>query len=115
MAGIDKTYIYWKEYPTYRQWWIDNYNKMKKELGHTIYLYPFQYFRPFDPKEYTPQFLKENTQDLESCKNIAYEFPVWNTSEKVDMWLIKNCNIQSFQKRLRSVYPRHWKGFKIKK
>ena len=32
MASIDKLYIDGKEYPLYRQWWIDNYEKMKKEV-----------------------------------------------------------------------------------
>ena len=31
MAGIDKTYIDGKDYSIYRQWWIDNYDKMKTE------------------------------------------------------------------------------------
>ena len=38
MAGIDKTYIDGKYYPLYREWWINNYDKMKKELGDYIYM-----------------------------------------------------------------------------
>ena len=30
MAGVDKTYIDGKEYPLYRKWRIDNYDKKKK-------------------------------------------------------------------------------------
>ena len=37
MAAIDKTYIDGKEYPIYRQWWIDNYDKMVKELNKKIF------------------------------------------------------------------------------
>ena len=115
MAGIDKTYIDGKDYPLYRQWWIDNYDKMIKELGDPIWLYPFNYFAPLSYKddfpEITPEFLKDNTGDLDYYKN-SHDFPIWNTSESKDKWLIKNCNIQSFRNRMLEVYPHNWKGFK---
>ena len=114
MAGVDKTYIDGKEYPLYRKWWIDNYDKMKKELGDYIYLYTFNYFYPNEPDEFTPEFLLNHTGDLEYYKN-AYNFPIWSTSEKVDKWLIKNCNIQSFRERMLEVYDHKWKGFKGQK
>ena len=37
MAGIDKTYIDGKDYKHYRTWWIDNYYKMKRELGYAVW------------------------------------------------------------------------------
>ena len=114
MACIDKTYIDGKDYPLYRKWWIDNYDKMIKELGQPIYLYTFNTFYPNEPDDVTPQFLLENTQDLKELKN-SYDFPIWNTSEKVDKWLIKNCEIQSFRERMLAVYPRNWVGFKGQK
>ena len=114
MAAIDKTYIDGKEYPLYRKWWIDNFDKMKKELGNYIYLYTFNYFYPNEPDEFTPEFLLNNTGDLEYFKN-SYNFPIWNTSEKVDKWLIKNCNIQSFRERMIEVYDHKWEGFKGQK
>ena len=114
MGGIDKTYIDGKDYPLYREWWINNYDKMKKELGGYIYLYTFNYFYPNEPDEFTPEFLLNNTGDLNHYKN-AYDFPIWNTSEKVDRWLIKNCDIQSFRNRILEVYNHKWKGFKGQK
>ena len=110
MAGIDKTYIDGKDYKFYRQWWIDNYDKMIKELGDPIYLYPFGYcYDEID--DITPEFLKNNTDDLKQLEN-SYDFTIWNTSEYIDLWLINNCNIQSFRDRMLEVYDLNWKGFK---
>ena len=111
MAGIDKTYIDGREYKIYRQWWIDNYEKMIKETGSYIWLYTFSFFYPNEPEEFTPEFLQNNTADLAYYKDM-YDFAIWNTSEKVDKWLVKNCNIQSFRDRMLDVYPSNWKGFK---
>ena len=108
MAAIDKTYISGSEYPQYRRWWIANYQKMIKELGEPIWLYTFHVF---GESNITPQYLKHHTADLEYYKN-KFDFPVWNTSETADLWLIKNCNIPSFRKRMMEVYPHTWKGFK---
>ncbi len=113
MAGIDKTYIDGKEYPVYRQWWIDNYDKMVKELGEAIYLYPFGYAFKIGT-EVTPEFLKNNEGDLHYMKG-RFDFPIWNTSESDDKWLVKNCNIQSYRDRMLDVYGNNWKGFKGQK
>lgn len=114
MAEIDKTYIDGKDYPLYRQWWIDNYDKMIRELGDYIQLYTFSYFYPNDPDIFTPEFLRKNAGDLEYYKS-RYDFPIWNTSETTDKWLIKNCDIPSYRERMLEVYPRNWKGFKGQK
>ena len=87
---------------------------MKKELGNYIWLYTFSAFYPNEPKEFTPEFLLNNTQDLKEYKNVN-DFPIWNTSEKVDKWLIKNCEIQSFRDRMLEVYSHKWVGFKGQK
>jgi hypothetical protein len=121
MAGIDKTYIDGREYPLYRKWWIDNYDKMIKELGDYIWLYTFSVFY-YDFKgrlieddiDVTPELLLNDTRDLREYEN-AYDFPIWNTSERVDKWLVKNCEIQSFRNRMLEVYPYNWKGFKGQK
>jgi hypothetical protein len=118
MASIDKTYIDGKEYPIYRQWWIDNYDKMVKELGEAIWLYTFSIFE-FDYKGryveeevvVTPEFLKNNTKDIDHYVKF-YDFAIWNTSEKEDRWLVKNCPIESFRIKMIEVYPRGWSGFK---
>ena len=114
MAGIDKTYITCKEYPLYRQWWIDNYEKMIKELGKSIWLYPFHIF-DIELENITPDFLLSNNKDIEEFKNIAHDFPIWNTSSKDDEWLVKNCDIKSFRNRMLEVYPFNWIGFKGQK
>lgn len=113
MAGIDKTYIEGKEYSVYRNWWISNYDKMVKELGEAIWLHPFSVFDEWD-KEITPDYLRNNTEDLEYFKN-SYDIAVWNTSERIDKWLVKNCDIQSFRDRMIEVYPYNWEGFKGQK
>ena len=110
MAGIDKTYIDGKEYVIYRQWWIDNYEKMRKELGKAIWLYTFSIFDEWDI-DITPEYLEKNDKDLKHYKN-AFDFAIWNTSEKVDKWLIKNCDIVSFRERMIDVYDHKWNGFK---
>ena len=115
MACIDKTYIDGKEYPLYRQWWIDNYEKMEKELGGVIWLYPFNIFYDgYTDHNITPEFLNSHIEDLEECKGL-YNFPIWNTSERKDIWLVKNCPIQSFRDRMLEVYGENWKGFKGQK
>lgn len=111
MAGIDKTYIDGRDYKLYRQWWIDNYDKMMKELPNgAIYLYPFSIFRV---DEVTPDYLAENSKDLDYWSTM-YDFAIWNTTEGQDKWLIKNCNITSFIKRMVECYPPNWSGFKGK-
>lgn len=112
MASIDKTYIDGKNYPLYRQWWIDNYDKMIKELGDYIWLYPFSIFAELP--EMTPEYLKTHTNDVDYYKK-SYDFPIWNTSEAQDKWLIKHCEIKSFRDRLIEVYPHNWIGFKGQK
>lgn len=102
------------EYPSYRKWWIDNYHKMKTDLGDYIWLYTFSVFTKNEPEEITPEFLLNNNQDLEEYKNMIY-FPIWNTSESTDKWLIKNCEIQSFRGRMLEVYNYKWVGFKGQK
>ena len=111
MAGIDKTYIDGKEYALYRQWWIDNYDNMVKEMGCAIWMYPFEVYYPIDP---TPKFLLENNLDVIEYTN-RYDFAIWNTSETWDKWLIKNCNIKSFRDRMLECYNYNWIGFKGQK
>ena len=49
--------------------------------------------------------------DLEEYKD-RYDFAIWNTSERIDKWLVKNCNILSFRNRMLEVYSPKWTGFK---
>lgn len=113
MAGIDKTYIDGREYKFYRNWWIENYEKMVKQFGYAIYLYPFCQFYPNEPEEMTPEFLTNNNLDLKDCEG-RDTFAVWNTTEKQDMWLVENCNIHSFRERMLECYSPKWKEFKGK-
>lgn len=110
MASIGKTYIFGNEYPLYREWWIQNHEKMKKEMGEAIYLYPFGYFFKTG-FEITPEYLLENQNDLVGTKNLV-EISIWNTSERWDKWLVKNCEIRSFRDRMLYVYGHKWSGFK---
>lgn len=109
MAGIDKTYIDPADYPTYRKWWIDNHEKMVSDLGKAIYMLTFW---SLDVDVVTPGVLLTNDSDLKEHKGLSRDFPVWNTSESQDIWLVKNCQIISFQDRMREVYPGNWRGFK---
>ena len=111
MAGIDKTYINGRDYLLYRNWWIDNYDKMMKERQEYIWLYPFGYCFKNEPDEFTPEFLKDHTEDIGYCVGL-WEFPIWNTSESQDKWLVKNCDIPSFRNRIQEVYKHNWIGFK---
>ena len=38
------------------------------------------------------------------------EIVIWNTSERWDLWLVKNCHIESYQERLREVSESDWEG-----
>lgn len=112
MASIDKTYIDSEEYPLYRQWWIDNYDKMMEEMGCAVYLMPFVLFKN-EPDDMTPEFLNTYHRDLLEVadKDENDEIVIWNTSERWDLWLVKNCPIESYQERLREVYESDWEGF----
>lgn len=103
MAGIDKTYINGEDYPQYRQWWIDNYEKMNNELGYYIWLYTFSAFYPNEPEIMTPEYLINNELDLREYENET-NFTIWNTSIEEDKWLIQNCKIQSYIDRMNIVY-----------
>lgn len=107
MDSIYKTYINGNEYELYRNWWIDNYEKMKKEIGEVIYLLPLHII----PFTVTSENIKNIKSDVIYYQE-RYNFPIWETTEKQDLWLIKNCNIDSYRKRLLEVYPKTWKGFK---
>lgn len=52
MASIDKTYIDGKEYPLYRSWWIENYEKMQKELGRASGGFPAEKHKGKSGNEY---------------------------------------------------------------
>ena len=111
MAGIDKTYINGNEYIKYRNWYIENYDKMIKEMGDAIWFYPFGYIEKwYDIEDITPQFLSENMDDVKLASSMK-DFPIWNTSEKWDKWLLINCPIKSFQDRMKEVYSSDWVGF----
>jgi len=107
MAGIDKTYIDGKDYLNYRQWWIDNYDKMIKERGEAIWLYTFCMY----DEDVTPELLKTRDDDIKEYEG-RYDFPVWNTTESWDKWLVKNCDIPSYRQRMLDVYDVNWSGFK---
>lgn len=111
MAAIDKTYIDGKDYEQYREWWIEHYDKMIKEMGDAIWLYPFSYYNQYTVD---PELLRSHTDDIEYYKN-CYDFPIWSTSEATDKWLVKNCNIPSFRESIVDKYPYNWSGFKKQK
>ena len=111
MAGIANTYIDSRDYKEYRQWWIDNYEKMSKELEDIIYLSPLMCAYEEEIEDITPEFLATHDDDIKLVKG-RYDFPIWNTSCAEDLWLIKHCKIQSFVDRMKYVYPSNWKGFK---
>lgn len=114
MSAIEKTYASGNDYILYRNWWIQNYDKMIKQFGEPIWLYPFGWFDIEDIEEITPEFLKNNTEDIEKTKRNT-EIVIWSTSDKHDLWLVDNCEIQSFRDTLLMVYSDNWKGFKGKK
>ena len=43
MAAADKTYINKDQYILVKEWWLKTRKKQIRELGHEIYMYPFQY------------------------------------------------------------------------
>lgn len=109
MASIDKTYVSKEEYIQARQFWIDTYDKQIKELGGTQYLYSFG--NNTYPDSPTPEFLKENTKDIDTFVDDSV---LWNTGSVFDMWLAKNCNLDFIQSTLKYQYGEDWIGFKFK-
>ncbi len=109
---MSKTYISGRDYKIYRQWWIDNYDKMIRELGDDIWLYTFGIFP--SGVDVTPKYLSDNKEDIKYFNN-AVQVTLWNTTPAQELWLAKNCNIQSFRDHLYEEYDHKWKGFKGQK
>ncbi len=80
------SYMSYIEYKKVREWWIDNYDKMMKELKNYIWLFPFWVY---DEDKINSTFLKRYEKDIDAIKGIK-KIPIWNVSEKEYNWLIKN-------------------------
>lgn len=100
MASIDKTYCNKEEYIQARKFWIDTYDEQVRLFGEAQWLYPFNVY---GNKEITPEFLNENTEDIDN-----HFGTLWNTSTLFDMWLAKKCDIPFIQKRLHDQYNETW-------
>ena len=105
MAAADKTYINKDQYILVKEWWLKTRKKQIRELGHEIYMYPFQYLEhityengydnPTIHYNYDPS---ESSLDIE---NMGNDSPVWNTSTKVNFWIAKNCPLDFIQEQIR--------------
>jgi len=112
MAGIDKTYVNKEQYIQAREFWIKTYKKQIRDLGDSLWLYPFTTIKygdwdeelkdcPTLYEEITPEVLKENTKDI---NDIGNDSPLWNTSTLQDIWLYQNCKLDFVQERLKVQY-----------
>lgn len=110
MAGIDKTYLTRKQYIEVRNWYIENLEKQKIELGTPIYLHPFYTEHDVDFDEVTEEYMKKNTSDVNNFKDGAV---AWNTSNIEDIWLSKNCKLPFVQQRLVEQYGKGWSWFTL--
>jgi len=112
MVSIDKTYLKKNEYIQLRDWWIETKEQQEKELGYSHWMFPFDSFDGVpDTKKITKEFLSKHTQDID---NFTDNQPVWNTSGIFDLWLIKNCQLDFVQIRLKDQYSENYFGFKFK-
>lgn len=84
MAGIDKTYGTPTQWLQCHAFLKDNNVQMKKELDYPIGLYG----------------TKKNVAKLPETAEVV----IWNTSEIQDIWLVKNCQLDFVQRRLREQY-----------
>lgn len=110
MASIDKTYVNQQEYKLIRQFWIDTYEEQVLIFKEPLWLYPFSVWENND--NITPDFLKEHEEDI--TYDTSDDFPVWNTSSFIDIWLYHRCKIPVVQNRIKECYSEGWIGFHLK-
>lgn len=97
MAEIDKTYIKtWEEYESLVEWAKDREficpNGMK--------VYPMNYIYKCNKEDYE----KSYNSFKENYPNEKFEFPVMNTPQYLDYFLIKYCPLEFVQNRMEEVY-----------
>ena len=100
MAAADKTYLKsWEEYVQLRDWlkdkfcydkpYIDSYGERHENLHAIDFLITWD-------KEDVDKIIAEHGEDA--------DFPVLNTPEWFDVWLIQNCPLDFIQEQLKDMY-----------
>lgn len=97
MAAIDKTYAHtWEEYVSLVEW----AKNTKFICSNGMVLYPMEYIYEWYKELYDEAYksFKEKYPDSE------FEFPVMNTSNVLDYFIIKECPLKFVQNRMKEVY-----------
>lgn len=97
MAAIDKTYAHtWEEYVSLVKW----AKNTKFICPNGMTLSPMGYIYEWSKETYEESYnsFKEKYLDFE------FEFPVMNTSNAIDYFIIKECPLKFVQDRMKEVY-----------
>ncbi len=106
MAAADKTYINKAQYAIVKAWWLKTRKKQKRELGAEIWMYPFDsltretYDNGYDNPPVVHYSYDPADSDLD-IENMGDDSPVWNTSTKQNLWIIKNCPLDFIQEQIK--------------
>lgn len=104
MASADKTYVNKEQYKLIKIWWLKTRKKQKRELGHEIYMYPFQYL---DVGDDSPAFdPAESDLDIELFGD--GESTLWNTPTRANLWILKNCPFDFIQEQIKEKLTDFW-------
>ena len=120
MAAADKLYLTIDEYKELKPWWLANREKMKQELGHELWMYPFDMLSKYDYSngfddakkiyDYDPS---ESDLDFDWWKKDDGTYSeealtVFNLSTKDYCWLWYNCPIESVSKAAEKHLVEYW-------
>lgn len=109
MAYADKMFFTKEEYKEIKKLWLKTRKKQKKELGDEIWMYPFSSLESYKSKEdgsidfdnyeykYDPS---ESDLDIESFPDDNQTYTVFNTSTRVELWLLKNFKLDCIKREV---------------
>lgn len=86
---IDKTFLNKKESRLFFNWYNENQKKVTEFLGCEVFLY-------------------NSPEGFEGLSNNTDVLLLWSASEKLNVWLLNNCNVTAIQNRLTEQYDEEW-------
>lgn len=116
MSYADKMHFTKSEYIEIKKLWLKTRKKQIKELGSEIYMYPFSVLQKyvevdgkydFDKYEYNYD-PSESDLDIEDFPDDGETYTVFNTSTKVELWLLKNFKLDCIKREVENQLGSFW-------
>jgi hypothetical protein len=116
MAYADKMHFTKSEYIEIKKLWLKTRKKQIRELGFEIYMYPFSCLEKylevdgktdFDKYEYKYD-PSESDLDIDGFTDDGEEYTVFNVSTKVELWLLKNFNLDCIKREVGKQLGEYW-------